>query len=75
MYKKVLIAIDISTEGEQVLRAAQELVQMHKAEAAVIHVTDNPRTFYPSVYGEIAGYDFTFDEQTFRNSLRDRIAK
>ncbi len=75
MYKKILVAIDISAEGDQVLGAAQELVQMHRADATVIHVTDNPRTFYPSVYGEIAGYDFTFDEQTFRNSLLERLAK
>ena len=75
MYKKILIAIDISAEGEQVLRAAKQLVDMYSAEASVIHVADNPRTFYPSVYGEIAGYDFTFDEQTFRDSLSERVGK
>ncbi|TQV70169.1 universal stress protein [Exilibacterium tricleocarpae] len=75
MYKNILTAIDISAESEQVLQAAKRLGDVYGAEISVIHVADNPRTFYPSVYGEIAGYDFTFDEQTFRQSLVERVAK
>ncbi|MGK0440753.1 MAG: universal stress protein A [Pseudohongiellaceae bacterium] len=41
-YKKVLVAIDVSEEAEQVLQAAADIAEINQALISIIHVADNP---------------------------------
>lgn len=41
-YKKILVALDVGEEAEQVLQAASDLATSNNAEIAVLHVADYP---------------------------------
>lgn len=41
-YKKILVALDVGKEAEQVLQAASDIAASNNAEIAVLHVADYP---------------------------------
>ncbi len=70
-YKKILVAIDVSDESAQVLRAAIEVAKDggEAAEISVIHVAENFLASY-SMYG----YNPAIDEQNLQRLIGDELA-
>lgn len=68
-YKKILVAVDLSEESEQVLQAATDVAQLHKAEIGIIHVTDNPVT----LYSQWSDYVVPYSEEKIRELLFSKL--
>ena len=64
-YKKVLVAIDLSDESEQVLEAAADIAAVNAAELSVIHITENSVT----PYSQSSGRGVHVSENQIRESL------
>jgi len=70
MYRKVLVAVDLSDESEQVLRAAAEIAAANEAEILILHVTDNPVT----LYSQWSDYVVPYSEDKIRELLFSKLA-
>ena len=71
MYKKVLVAVDLSDESEQILKAAVDIAAANEAEINIIHVTDNPVT----LYSQWSDYIVPYSEEKIREVLFEKLAK
>lgn len=69
-YKKILVAIDISAEAEQVLQAAADIAEASQAAISIIHVTDSP----VSPYSQWSDYVVPVSEHQVRESLFKKLA-
>ncbi len=45
-YRKILVAVDVSEEAEQVLQTAADIAEANQAELFILHVADNPISPY-----------------------------
>ena len=45
-YRKILVAVDLSGEAEQVLQTAADIAEANQAELYILHVADNPISPY-----------------------------
>lgn len=69
-YKKILVAIDISEEAEQVLQVAADIAEVNNAEINIIHVTDNPVV----PYSQWSDYVVPLSESQIREALFSKLA-
>jgi universal stress protein A len=69
MYNNVLIAIDTSSESEQVLRKGIEIAKLTNAAVSVIHVLELPM---PMV-GEMALIDTYFNSEEYTKLIKDTL--
>ena len=69
-YNKILVAIDLSYEAEQVLQAAADIAVDNKAQISIIHVADNPVT----PYSQWSDYVVPFSEAQVREALFSKLA-
>lgn len=69
-YKKILVAIDISAEAEQVLQAAADIAEVNQSAISIIHVTDSP----VSPYSQWSDYAVPVSENQIRQSLFKKLA-
>lgn len=69
-YKKILVAIDISAEAEQVLQAAADIAVANQSAISIIHVTDSP----VSPYSQWSDYVVPVTENQIRESLFKKLA-
>ena len=70
MYKKVLVAVDLSDESEQILKAAVDIAAANEAEINIIHVTDNPVT----LYSQWSDYIVPISEMQLQEALFAQLA-
>lgn len=70
MYKKILVAVDITPENNQVLQQAVELAKLHGAELLLIHVAATPVT----VYSQWGNFTPHISENEVRESVFASIA-
>ena len=71
MYRKILVAIDLSQESEQVLQTAADIAEMNNAQIAVLHVTDNPQT----VFTQWSDYVVPYSEEKIRTQLLSKLTE
>lgn len=69
MYNNVLIAIDTSSESDQVLRKGIEIANLTDATVSVIHVLELPM---PMV-GEMALIDTYFNSEEYTKLIKDAL--
>lgn len=70
MYKKILVAVDITSESTQVLKHAAELAALHGADLRVLHVAATP----VSVYSQWGNYTPPISENEVRESVFASVA-
>ena len=70
-YNKILVAVDLSFEAEQVLQAAADIAVDNKAEISIIHVADNPVT----PYSQWSDYVVPFSDTQIREALFTKLAE
>jgi len=71
MYRKVLVAVDLSQESEQVLQAAADIAEMNNAQIAVLHVADNMQT----VFTQWSDYVIPYSEAQIRSQLLEKMVE
>jgi universal stress protein A len=69
LYKKILVAIDVSEESEQVLETAADLAAANNAELSIIHVAQKPVSPYVELYGAAIPYSKTQIRENLFGSL------
>lgn len=68
-YKKILIAVDSSDEAVDILKQAAEFIDVHKADAEVVHVAQIPTM----VYGPWGEYAPLLREDQIQERLLERL--
>lgn len=71
MYKKILVAVDITSENDQVLRKATGLAKLHNAELFILHVAATP----VSVYSQWGNFTPPISENEVRESVFSSLAE
>jgi len=71
MYRKILVAVDLSQESEHVLQAAADIAEMNNAQIAVLHVTDNPQL----VITQWSDYVVPYSEEQIRTQLLSKLSE
>lgn len=69
-YKKILVAVDISSEAEQVLQVAGDIAVANEAVISIIHVTDNPIT----PFSNWTDYVVPYSETQVREALFTKLS-
>ncbi|MEH6911668.1 MAG: universal stress protein, partial [Oceanicoccus sp.] len=70
-YKKILVAVDISSETEQVLEAASDIAEQNGAEIAILHVAQTP----VSPYSQWSDYVVPISEMQLQEALFAQLSE
>jgi len=70
-YKKILIAVDISGETEQVLESATDIAEQNNAEIIVLHVAETP----VSPYSQWSDYIVPISEMQLQEALFSQLSE
>ena len=70
-YKKILIAVDISGETEQVLESATDIAEQNNAEIIVLHVAETP----VSPYSHWSDYIVPISEMQLQEALFSQLSE
>ncbi|MCP3908663.1 MAG: universal stress protein [Oceanicoccus sp.] len=69
-YRKILVAVDLSEEAEQVLQTAADIAEANQAELYILHVADTP----VSPYGQFPEYAAPVSTAEIRASIFAQLA-
>jgi|ADIF01.1.fsa_nt_gi universal stress protein A len=64
-YAKILVAVDLSPESEQVLQIATDMAEMNNAQIALMHVTEHPQ----AIFTHWSDYVVPYSEEHIRSQL------
>lgn len=70
-YKKILVAVDISSETEQVLETAGDIAEQNGAEIAILHVAETPI----SPYSQWSDYVVPISEMQLQEALFAQLSE
>ncbi|MEH6559329.1 MAG: universal stress protein [Oceanicoccus sp.] len=70
-YKKILVAVDISSETEQVLETASDIAEQNGAEIAILHVAETP----VSPYSQWSDYVVPISEMQLQEALFAQLSE
>lgn len=71
VYKRILVAVDVSTEAEQVLEAALDLATINDAQVSVLHVAQN----IAAAYGQWITYIPPVNTSEVRDQVYANVAE
>jgi universal stress protein A len=69
-YRKILVAVDLSEESEQVLQTAADIAEANQAELYILHVADNPL----SPYSQWPEYSVPLSQTQIKESIFSQLA-
>ncbi len=69
-YRKILVAVDLSEEAEQVLQTAADIAEANQAELYILHVADNP----VSPYSQFPEYSAPVSPSQIKESIFAQLA-